>query len=111
MIRSFRLLNLRRLRRQPLRAAIAIIAVAAGVSLALSVVILRSSITYSFEQFGQQVAGPTPLRVIGATNRGGLDPAVIPKIEATQGVEAAVPVVQAVTLAHPAKGADIPIVV
>ena len=111
MIRSFRLLNLRRLRRQPLRAVIAIIAVAAGVSLALSVVILNSSISYSFDQFGEKVAGPTPLRVIGATNRAGLDPAVVAKIEATPGVEAAVPVVQAVTLAQPAHGAAVPIVV
>ena len=110
-MRSFRLLNLRRLRRQPLRAAIAVVAVAAGVSLALSVVILNSSITYSFEQFGRRVAGPTPLRVIGATNRAGLDPAVVPRIEATPGVAAAIPVVQAVTLAQPAKGAAVPIVV
>jgi len=109
-VRAFRLLNLRRLRKQPLRAAIAVIAVAAGVSLALAVVILRSSITYSFDQFGQKVAGPTPLRVIGATNRGGLDPSVVPKIAETPGVEAVVPVVQAVTLAQPARGPSVPIV-
>jgi putative ABC transport system permease protein len=111
MIKSFRLLNLRRLRKQPLRAVIAIIAVAAGVSLALAVVILQSSITYSFEQFGQRVAGPTPLRVIGATNRGGLDPTVVPKIQETPGVEAVVPVVQAVTLVQPAHGRAVSIVV
>ncbi|MBV9935614.1 MAG: ABC transporter permease, partial [Actinobacteria bacterium] len=110
MIKSFRLLNLRRLRRQPLRAVIAIIAVAAGVSLALGVVILRSSIAYSFEQFGRKVAGPTPLRVIGATNRGGLDPATVPKIAAVPAVAAVVPVVQAVTIAQPAHGKGIPIV-
>ena len=99
MIRAARLLNLRRIRRQPLRAGLAAVAVAAGVSLAVSVPVVSGSLTHSFATFGQRFGGPAQLRVVGATSRGGLDDAVTSSVERTPGVAAILPVVQAVTLA------------
>lgn len=111
MIRAVRLLNLRRLRRQPLRAAITVIAVAAGVSLAVSVVIVTNSLNAAFEGLGRELAGPAPLRVIGATTRAGLEQSVLPNIEATPGVGTAVPVVQTVAMAEDSEGGQRPIIV
>ena len=104
MLRSVRLLNLRRLRRQPLRLVLAVVSVGAGVSLGVSVVILSTSITRSLTAFGRGLAGPAPLRVIGATSRGGLDQSVLAAIDRTPGVAAAVPTVQAVTIAEDDRG-------
>ena len=98
-MRSLRLLNLRRLRRQPLRATIAIVAVGAGVSLVVSIVVLTSSLSQSLEDFGRRLAGPAPLRVIGPTTRGGLPEDVPAKVASTPGVKTSLPVVQAVTYA------------
>jgi putative ABC transport system permease protein len=109
VIRAVRLLNLRRLRRQPLRAGITVVAVAAGVSLAVTIVVVMTSLNRSLEDFGRTVAGPTPLRVIGVTTRGGLDESVLPKVRAVRGVEAAVPVVQTVVLTQ-GREANLPIV-
>ena len=100
MIPAVRLLNLRRIRRQPLRAVLAVVAVTAGVSLAVSVVVLTTSISRSITDFGRRLGGPAPLRVVGAASRAGLDEAVLGKVETTPGVGAAVPVVQAVTFAQ-----------
>lgn len=100
MIRTARLLNLRRLRRQPLRVVLAIVAMAAGVSLGVSVIVVGTSITRSLNEFGRRLAGPAPLRIIGATSRGGLDSSVLGVAERTPGVSSAVPVVQAVTMAE-----------
>jgi putative ABC transport system permease protein len=105
VIRLLRLLNLRRLRRQPLRAALGTVAVAAGVSLAVSVVVTTASVSRSFADFGHLVAGPAPLRIVGATSRGGLDERMLATVQRTPGVAAAVPMVQAVTLADPGPGA------
>ncbi len=100
MIRAARLLNLRRMRRQKLRVVLAVAAVAAGISLAMSIIVLTSSMSRSFAEFGRSLAGPAPLRVVGATTRGGLDEGVVTTVEHTPGVAAAVPVVQAVTFGH-----------
>lgn len=109
-MRAIRLLNLRRLVKQPLRAVIATVAVAAGVSLAVSVLVVVNSVNAAVVNFSRAVAGPTPLRVVGAAVRGGLDESVIAKVEATPGVTDAVPMVQTVALAEPARGAQLPIV-
>jgi len=100
MIRTVRLLNLRRLRRQPLRALLAVAAMAAGVTLAVTVLVVRDSVTTSFTRLGRSLAGPAPLRVVGPLSRGGLDERVVPRVEGVDGVAAAVPVVQAVTYAE-----------
>lgn len=109
MIRAAQLLNLRRLRRQPVRALITIAAVAAGVSLAVSILIVMNSLTTAFEGLGRQLAGPAPLRVVGATVRGGIHDSVIEKVARTPGVAAAIPVVQAVVLADDSRGGQRPI--
>lgn len=101
-MKTIRILALRRLRRQPLRAVIASISVAAGVALAISLVIVVASVTASVRDQGRQLAGPTPLRVIGATSRGGLDQRVTERVANTDGVAVAIPVVQAVTLVEDA---------
>src|SRR4051794_6352959 len=105
MIRAARLLNLRRMRRQPLRVLLAVFAVAAGISLAMAIFVVSASMSSSFARFGRSIAGPAPLRIVGATSRGGLDQHVLDTVDHTPGVAAAVPVVQAVTVALPsAKG-------
>lgn len=109
-MRAIRLLSLRRLRTQPLRAAMAALAVAAGVSLAVAVTVVMGSIDTSLRTFSRELAGPTPLRVVGATSRGGLDASVVPAIERTDGVAAAIPLVQAVTIAEDSAGTEVPVV-
>ncbi|MDQ1373553.1 MAG: putative transport system permease protein [Actinomycetota bacterium] len=107
---AIRLLNLRRVRRQPLRAAIAVIAVAAGVALAVSIQVVSGSLNASFDAFSRSIAGPTPLRVVGATVRGGIDQSVIAKVRAVPDVAAAIPMVQAVVMAEDSRGHQVPIV-
>jgi len=96
-LRILRLLALRPVRRRPLRALLAVVAVAAGASMAVSVFVVRSSVAHSVDGFGTELAGSTELRVVGATRRGGLEPRVVAQVERTEGVGAAVPIVQAVT--------------
>jgi putative ABC transport system permease protein len=108
-MRAVRLLNLRRVRRQPLRAVITVVAVGAGVSLAISIVVVSNSLTAGFENLSRSLAGPTPLRVVGATVRGGIDESVVGAVRTTPGVAAAVPTVQAVTMAQDGKGHERPI--
>lgn len=99
MLRVGYWLNLRQVRRRPLRAALAVISIAAGASLGVSVLVLTASVSASFHAFGRQLAGPAPLRIIGATSDGGIDARVLPKVARTQGVATAVPLVQVVTYA------------
>jgi putative ABC transport system permease protein len=93
-----RVLNLRRLRRLRLTTVAAILSVAAGCSLALSVVLVYSSISYSLSVFGQTVGGPATLRVVGATDAGALNDAVLRRVNSTPGVIDAIPVIQAITV-------------
>ncbi len=96
-MRAIRLLNLRRLARVRLRMIVAVVAVAAGSSLALSVVIVDGSTSYSLNQLTQQVAEGAGLRIVGATNDGGIDFAALAATVRTQGVKVAVPVVEAIS--------------
>lgn len=98
MIRAVRLLNLRRLARIRLRTVIAVVSVAAGSSLALSVLIVTQSVSYSLSHFNQQVAGPSSLRVVGATASGGLNAQASAAVAATPGVGQVIPLVQAVSV-------------
>lgn len=97
---AIRLLNLRRLGRQPLRSGLAVVAVAAGVSLTVAVLVAAGSLTSGLSRFNRRLAGPAPLRVIGAPVRGGLAQGMVGQVAAVPGVAAAVPVVQAVTIAR-----------
>lgn len=104
-------LTFRRLRRRPLRAVLALVAVASGVSLGVSIVIMTSSVSRSLSQFAHRLAGPAPLRIIGATSAGGLEQDVLPVVSRTPGVAAAVPMVQVVTDARTRAGRSENIVV
>jgi putative ABC transport system permease protein len=92
-------LNLRQLRRRPLRAVLAVISIAAGASLGVSVVVMTSSVSTTLHDFGRQLAGPAPLRIVGATSNGGIAGDVVSKVTDTPGVKTAVPLVQVVTYA------------
>jgi putative ABC transport system permease protein len=94
-------LNLRQVRRRPLRAALAIISIAAGASLGVSVVVMTASVSTTLHDFGRQLAGPAPLRIVGATSNGGIDAGVLRAVAGTPGVRTAVPLVQVVTYAGP----------
>src|SRR5437588_1222923 len=108
-MRAARLLNLRRIRQQPLRAVLAILSVAGGVALGVSVLVVTGSGRPSYAAFGRAPGGPAQLRVVGATARGGLDEKVLGTVERTPGVAVAVPVIQAVTLAEsPSRDAVLP---
>lgn len=98
-----RLLNLRHLRRRPSRAIIGGLSIAAGVSLAASVLVVSGSFQRSFDDFFGSLAGPAPLRVLGPT-RGTLGPDDVAAAEGVGGVDAAVPVIQTVALANTTEG-------
>lgn len=106
-MRSLWLLNLRRLRQQPLRAAIAIVAVAGGVALTLGVFVARTSVDRSFDSLGRAVTGDATLRVRGPVEYGGLDAAVAGRVAAVDGVAAAVPLVNTVVVATDSEGEDL----
>jgi putative ABC transport system permease protein len=96
-MRALRLLHLRRLASIRLRVIIAVVSVAAGSSLALSVVIVEGSTSYSLNRLTQQVAGAAELRVVGATSTGGLDFAALAATARTPGVQTVIPVVEAIS--------------
>src|SRR3954469_2229230 len=75
VIRATRLLNLRRIGHQPMRAPLAIFAVAGGVALGASLLVVTNSVKESYAKFGRALGGPARLRVVGAVGRGGLDEA------------------------------------
>lgn len=106
MLGAIRLLNLRRLARQPLRTGLAILAVAAGSSLLVGLLITIRSVNGSIDDYEHRLAGPTPLRVIGPMAWAGLDERVTDVVRATPGVAAAIPITQAVTIAETASGHD-----
>lgn len=104
---ALRLLNLRRIPRQPLRSGLAVLAVAAGISLTVAVLVAFTSVKSGLADFNRRMAGPAPLRVIGAPVRGGLPASMVDTVAAVPGVAAAVPVVQAVTIGRTARGAQL----
>ena len=75
----------------------------------MSLVILVDSINGSVREQGRKLAGPTELRVIGATSRGGLDQRVTEAVAKTDGVAAAIPMIQAVTLVEDAHKHETPV--
>jgi putative ABC transport system permease protein len=104
VLRTLSFLNLRRLIRQPVRALLGVVAIAAGTALLVGVLIDRASVSQSIEGFTEQRAGGATFEVIGPGSPAGLDASVLPRIEAVDGVAAAVPVVQTVTIAETAAG-------
>jgi putative ABC transport system permease protein len=100
----FRVLNLRYIRSQPLRASLAVIAMSAAVAGAVAGAVLINSLDRSLEAGLRGFAGPAPIRVIGPLTRGGLTPEVIDRVTAVDGVETAVPVVTAIAVAQRVDG-------
>jgi putative ABC transport system permease protein len=106
VLRVIRLLALRRLRLQPLRALLATLVVGGGSALVVSILVITSSLSQSVDDAGRALAGPAPLRVLGPVQRGGIGPDAVRAIEEVDGVKAAVPLVQSITLVDPGKGRD-----
>ena len=102
--RALRLLNARRLREQPVRTLLAIVAVGAGTALSVGVVIARDSVDRSSAGFSRALGGAATLRVESRVDHGALDASVLPVIRAVPGVQAAVPLVVAVTTATDDRG-------
>lgn len=98
MRRALRLLHVRRLTSIQLRTIIAVVAVAAGSSLALSVVLVESSTSYSLNRLTQQVGGSSELKVVGATSTTGITFRALAEVARTPGVASVIPVVQAITV-------------
>src|SRR4051794_16139422 len=92
------------MRQQPLRALLAVVAIAAGVSLAVASLIDQTSFSHALHRFGAQTAGPAPLRVIGASNHGGVSQLMLDRVAAVPGVEAAVPMIETVSVAEDEHG-------
>jgi putative ABC transport system permease protein len=100
----FRVLHLRYLRRQPLRAFLAMLSIAGAVGGVAAGLILIESLDRSISDGVRAVSLDTPLRVAGPLTRGGVDPSVIGRVEAVDGVKQAVPVVTAVVVAQGVRG-------
>lgn len=103
-LRAIRLLNLSAIRRRKARAVLAAAACAAGVALVSAVYVTQHSVNVSVAQVSRSLAGPTPLRVVGPSNRGGLEESIVATVRAVPGVRAAVPVVQTVAQAQGQRG-------
>ena len=82
---------------------------AGGLTRAISLFILINSINVSVRNHSRELAGPTQLRIIGATTRGGLDQNVTDAVAKTDGVAAAIPMVQAITLVEDAHKHESPV--
>jgi len=93
-----RIINLRAIRRHTLRALLAALSLGGGVAVAAAVMIETTSVRTAVDDVGYRIAGPAPLRIVGAATRGGVEPAVINTASRVPGVSATVPVIRAVTL-------------
>jgi putative ABC transport system permease protein len=93
-----RIINLRAIRRHTLRALLAALSLGGGVAVAVAVMIEITSVRTAIDDVGYRIAGPAPLRIVGAATLGGIEPAVIDTASRVPGVSATVPVIRAVTL-------------
>lgn len=93
-----RIINFRAIRRHAWRAALAAFSLGGGVAVVVAVLIETTSVQTAVDDVGYQIAGPAPLRVVGAASRGGITPAAIAKTRTVPGVGTVVPVVRAVTM-------------
>ncbi|MHB8467537.1 MAG: ABC transporter permease, partial [Acidimicrobiales bacterium] len=79
-------------------------------ALLVAVLIEVASFSTSLNSFGRRLAGPTPVRVVGPSSHGGLDPGLLAPIAALSGVRAAIPIVQTVAVIRTADNHQLPIV-
>ncbi|MFZ0713244.1 FtsX-like permease family protein [Mycobacterium sp.] len=92
-----RLINLRAIRRHTLRALLAALSLGGGVAIVVAVMIETSSVRTAIDDVGYRIAGPAPLRIVGAATQGGIGPAVIGAARAVSGVTVLAPVIRAAT--------------
>ncbi|HYO03698.1 MAG TPA: FtsX-like permease family protein, partial [Mycobacterium sp.] len=69
-----------------------------GVAVVVAVMIETTSVSTAIDDVGYQIAGPAPLRVVGAATRGGIDSAAIDAARTVPGVASVVPVIRGVML-------------
>lgn len=93
-----RIINFRAVRKHAFRAALAAFSLGGGVAVVVAVMIEVTSVSKAVEDVGYQIAGPAPLRVVGAATRGGISPAVVEDTRSVPGVAAVVPVIRGVTM-------------
>src|SRR6202012_4957175 len=72
-----RIVNLRAVRRHTLRALLAAISLGGGVAIVVAVMIETSSVRTAIDDVGYRIAGPAPLRIVGAATQGGIAPSAI----------------------------------
>ena len=104
---ALRWFTLRRLAHHPGRALLVVAVVAAAVAPLLGVYVEQASVSQAKRNLAEQLAGPTPIRVVGSTLKGGIDARELRTVASTPGVRRAVPVVQAVTVLE---GSDQPVI-
>ncbi|OBY32323.1 FtsX-like permease family protein [Mycolicibacter kumamotonensis] len=95
-----RIINFRAVRKHAFRAALAAFSLGGGVAVVVAVMIEVTSVSKAIDDVGYQIAGPAPLRVVGAATRGGISPAVVEDARSVPGVAAVVPVIRGVTMIH-----------
>lgn len=93
-----RIINLRAVRKHLLRAALAALSLGGGVAVVVAVMIETTSVHTAIDDVGYQIAGPAPLRIVGAATRGGVGPATIDAAKTVPGVTSVIPVIRGVTL-------------
>src|SRR4029077_12008236 len=93
-----RIINLRAIQRHKMRALLAALSLGGGVAVAVAVMIEITSVRTAIDDVGYRIAGPAPLRIVGAATRGGIEPAVIDIARTLPGVSVLVPVIRAATL-------------
>ncbi len=99
--------HLRAMRTRWTRTVLLVLAVGAGVSLVIGVLIAKTSLDASLEEFRGQVVGDAALRIEGPGDHGNLDASVLPKVAATPGVKAAVPLVLSIIQAADSNGREL----
>jgi putative ABC transport system permease protein len=77
---------------------LAAISLGGGVAIVVAVMIETTSVRTAIDDVGYRIAGPAPLRILGAATQGGIDPAVIDTARKIPGVSVLVPVIRAATL-------------
>ena len=92
-----RIINLRAIRRHTMRAFLAAFSLGGGVAVVVAVMIETTSVRTAVDDVGYRIAGPAPLRIVGAQTRGGVAPSAIDTARTVPGVSATVPIVRAVT--------------
>ncbi len=92
-----RLINFRAIRRHTLRALLASLSLGGGVAIVVAVMIETSSVSAAIDDVGYRIAGPAPLRIVGAATQGGIGPAVMAAAQDVSGVSVLAPVVRAAT--------------